>query len=225
MAHIREFDFRHSWTFETLQTLDHGIQKLVADQLDGLDLLEHLEDVVGLAFVALQTYITGTEAHLRAVFPAATLNSRDVRSQNCDATSGVRYVEAIWAAGNYYKHHDQWPDWQPNGARAETIISLGKLGISEATEFPCVEVKKALNAETLPLADLLAVVSDWREAWLSHLRTAALPNRAAAMRRRASVDFDRPRLSRGVRLVDHDRNGEASRQHPLSRITRGSGRG
>jgi hypothetical protein len=38
-------------------------------------------------------------------------------------------------------------------------------------------IRKALNADTAPLIHLLAVVSDWREKWLSCLRTATLPNK------------------------------------------------
>ena len=176
MTHILEFDFRHSWVYETLQALDRGVEKLVNDRLDGLDLLEHVDDIVGLGFVALQTYIGGTEADLRAVFPPLATSSRDLRAKQCKEVSGVSCVEAIWAAANFYKHHDQWPDWRPTGSRKDTVNTLARLGIVESTEFPCVEVQRALQTDSTPLVGLLDLVSDWRENWLSHLRIAALPN-------------------------------------------------
>jgi hypothetical protein len=112
-----EFDFRHSWTLETLEALDRGIEKLSANYDDGLDLLEHAEELVGLGFVALQGYVSGTQANLRTVFPAFAISNEDLRAQHCQTTSGVTHIEAIWAAGNYYKHHDEWPDWTPVAAR------------------------------------------------------------------------------------------------------------
>jgi hypothetical protein len=168
-------DFRYGWTFETLDALDRGLAKLSADYQDGLDLLEHAEELVGLAFVALQGYVSGSTADLRAFAPTLAITNEDLRARNCPVTSGVTHIEAIWATGNYYKHHDEWPDWTPAAARRNTILTLESLGISAATEFPCVETMKALHGCWVPLPRLLQSASEWREAWLSELRTGMVP--------------------------------------------------
>jgi hypothetical protein len=168
-------DFRYSWTLETLEALDRGLSKLSADQQDGLDLLEHAEELVGLAFVALQGYVSATTADLRDLSPTLALTNEDLRARNSPAASGVTHIEAIWAAGNYYKHHDEWPDWTPVAARRNTILTLGSLGISSATEFRCVETMKALHGSWVPLPRLLQSASEWRDAWVSELGTGMVP--------------------------------------------------
>ena len=169
MTHWREWDVRHSWTFAALQALDDGIEKLLAEQPDGWDIVEELEEVVGLAFVALQNYITRTEEDLITVHGAAGSSRQDIRSQHCALTSENIVRPGDMGGANYYKHHEEWPsDWKLPGRHAESSRSLMKLGISNATESPCIELKKALNADTL--IDLLSVVSNWREKWFSQLR-------------------------------------------------------
>ncbi len=168
--HWLEFDWRYSWALETLKALDHGVEKISNEYSDGLDLLEHAEEIVGLGFVALQTYVSGTITTLKKVFRPLSAADEDLRSRNCRSASGVTVVESIWAAGNYYKHHDMWPDWNPKGRRGSIILTLSKLGISAASKFPCVETMEVLQGPGAPLVGLLEVASTWREASFSQLR-------------------------------------------------------
>jgi hypothetical protein len=173
MTDIREFDFRYNWTCDVLTALDRAIDGIDPDA-DGLDQLETGESIIGIGFIALQTYIAGATADVAAVFRGCCRKAYDLRAMESPsvARSGVRVVEAIWAAANYAKHHDEWPDWQPHGPREPTIQTLGLLGISKSTEFPCVEV-----LELLPppgehhLLPLLESVSGWREALFTAMRS------------------------------------------------------
>jgi hypothetical protein len=176
MAHWLEFDFRYSWTLETLVALDRGIEKCSAGHSEGLDRLEHAEELVVLAFVALQGYVSGTQANLRTVFPTLAVSNEGLRARNCPVTAGVSHIEAIWAVGNYYKHHEEWPDWAPSRARKSTVLTLDKLEVSAVTEFRCMETVKALHGGWVPLTQLLRGASEWREAWFSELRMGMLPN-------------------------------------------------
>ncbi|MEP7367453.1 MAG: hypothetical protein ABI972_29690 [Acidobacteriota bacterium] len=166
--HIREMDFRQSWTTEVMHALDGGIERCTSGTPDGLDGLEHAEEIVGLAFVALQTYVAATEADLQVVFPTLTAH-KAFRQRHSAEISGVTYVEAICAAANFYKHREE-----PGGCRASTINPLTMLGITQSTEFPCVGVHKLMSAGSYKLAHLAQVVFSWRQQWLSQLREEAL---------------------------------------------------
>jgi hypothetical protein len=174
MTNIYEFDFRHSWTIAVLDSLDQGILQIANELPDGLDQVEHIEEVVGIAFVALQGYISGAEADMHSAFSIPKQTSQRLRKENCPTVSGVPLIGAIWAAANYYKHHDQWPDWKPIGQRRETITTLARLGISKDTEFPCVKVHRAVTAHSGRLVQLLGLVTAWREMWISVLRDSEL---------------------------------------------------
>ncbi|MEW6252270.1 MAG: hypothetical protein AB1716_16650 [Planctomycetota bacterium] len=80
-------------------------------------------------------------------------------------------VESIWAAANYFKHHDEWQNWEKD-ARKDTLRMLKTLGISKETEFPCVEVLRLLQGDDWRLSELLDVARKWRESWFSDLHGA-----------------------------------------------------
>jgi hypothetical protein len=170
---IAEFDWRYSSISNALIALDQGCAGLRGQFDDGLDMLEHAESLVGLGYVALQVYIGGTVADLAEVFhgcpDAAVLRSSE--SPVVDK-AGITYVESVWAAANYFKHHDEWHDWTRD-ARKETRVAFEKLGISNKTEFPCYEVLRRLNGDDLQLASLLVVAEAWRESWFAKLRGTA----------------------------------------------------
>jgi hypothetical protein len=142
--------------------------------VDGLDLLEHAESIVGVAYVALQAYITGSMADLRGAFtdhcPSATDLRRESNPRPGDSARSP--VEIIWTGANYFKHHDKWSkDWGQTGKNRDTVVELKLLEVDQETEFPCVALLKRLQGSSLGLIDLATTVSSWRERWLSQLRS------------------------------------------------------
>jgi hypothetical protein len=174
--HILEFDWRRSPTDRVLDALDRSIEGLSKDYDDGLDQLEHGEELVGLGLAALQAYVNGVQADLRRVFPQLEWSDADLRHHHSETVSGVTIIEGIWSGANYYKHHDEWDDWSPTGHRRLTVSTLEALGISAATEFPCVVLARALQGGHSPLADLLETATRWRDAWFLAIRCAEQPN-------------------------------------------------
>ncbi|MGH7179592.1 MAG: hypothetical protein ACREJC_19610 [Tepidisphaeraceae bacterium] len=168
--HIREIDWRHSWISQTLDALDQGLASLRADFSDGIDLLEHAETLVGLGYVAIQVYIRGASEDLASLFPSCpkvtVLRSSESAVVN---DANLTHIESIWAAANYFKHHEEWRDWERD-ARKDTLSALKKLGISAKTEFPCAKVLQRLQGDDWQLASLLDVAKSWRESWLLKLR-------------------------------------------------------
>jgi hypothetical protein len=67
MNHILEFDFRYSSTWDVIQGLDHAFSNRDR-RADGMDQIETAETILGIGYIALQTYITGAVVDLKAVF-------------------------------------------------------------------------------------------------------------------------------------------------------------
>jgi hypothetical protein len=168
---VRSFDWRYSWTREALEGLDASLQRLAVSQRDGLDMLEHAETLVGLGYVALQAYLSSALSDLKVVVGAGCPGPRRLRSERSAVIPGtvLSFVQVIWAAANYFKHHDEWPSWAPDGKRKDTVEMLAKVGISERSEFPCSELLRLLRQGGWDLAPLADVVSEWREAWFAAL--------------------------------------------------------
>ena len=170
LGHWRQFDFRYSWLREALRALDAGIDRIVSSDEDGMHQAEHIEELVGLAFVALQAYIASTISDLRAAYPREGIERGTFLQQKSEPIAGLTCVAVTWHMGNYYKHHDEWQDWQPVGPRSETVRALERLGITETTELPCKEALRLLLGDRAELTMLLESVAAWRDAWFRELQ-------------------------------------------------------
>src|SRR5437867_2331517 len=126
---LLETDWRHSWTMRALVGLDQQMDALGTDLDDGLDQLEHAETLVGLGYVALQVYIRGAAEDLGKLFTHCP-KLPALRSGRCGVANAanITVIEGVWAAANYFKHHDEWEDWERD-ARRETLTALKELGI------------------------------------------------------------------------------------------------
>lgn len=170
MNDIREIDFRYSSTWDVIQGLDHALSNRDR-RVDGLHQLETAETILGIGYIALQTYITGAIADLAVVFPSCKkpheLRAMSALLGNTPAT----VIEAVWSFANYFKHHDEWSDWKAEGSRRSTIETLTSLGINEDTEFPCIELMKILDSDNWPrLLPLMQFASNWRESIFAAMR-------------------------------------------------------
>lgn len=172
--HLAEFDFRYNWISLILHALESGFTGIreTADAepwFDGLWQMEQAESILGIAFVAAQTYITGTVEDINEIRESkgkSTINKLDYYSDAPQLVpSGVSPILLANSIANYYKHHDEWDKW-PANLTGET---LGKVGIGEGTEFPCYVAATKLWAENEieNLKNLLAIISEWREYILS----------------------------------------------------------
>jgi hypothetical protein len=169
---------RFQGTFESIRGLDDALAKLDAESneedADAFDLLDEAESVLGLGFTGLQVYISKTmSAGWRSFKPIPDLEKLGNLYCPLKVKGKVSAVEAIWAAGNYYKHHDDWPaDWEKatDPRQVKTIRVLKKLGITSTTTHPCVEIMALLRGENWgprPLAEVLKVASKWAGDWFS----------------------------------------------------------
>jgi hypothetical protein len=170
-----EMDFRRNWIstlYEALSRVIHDIGQKLEEHghYDGIDALEDPEWILGIAFIAAQTYITGTIADLKAVLSQSSSDTQKVSKKTLllvdviSIADGVTPLQLIDAIANYQKHHDEWEDWQVDDKNRSTIEILENSGINKDTEFPCYKAATLLWPESRvgELSYLLNLLEDWR---------------------------------------------------------------
>jgi len=174
-VHYREIDLREGLMRKLYLSLSHGFS-IINNNLeniewyDGLFAKEQAEMIFGIAFVAAQKYITGS---ISDIFSAAgkgnNLTKLNMISKCSPEVAGdTTKISLIYAIANYFKHHDEWDNWEANGHKKSTIETLGKCNINEETEFPCQEVVTILWGEKkfIELNNLLDILVEWRKKLL-----------------------------------------------------------
>lgn len=175
--HLYEIDWREPWTLRALDALDEGLAKVQQQWSDDFDVLPHAEGLAGLGCVLIQTYVAGTIADLGRVFGSCPNASELRRAESPVLNQHLTQIDALWATANYFKHHDDWPDWEPVSSRRDTVMALQQMGISEDTSFPCVEIMRLVVGDSWQLRSLLDIARQWRLGWFARLHAATLPKR------------------------------------------------
>lgn len=171
---IYEIDFRHDWISLTLHALKSGFDGInkMSDEIpwfDGGWEMEHAESVLGIAYIAAQTYILGTVEDMNQIRNRAGKEKLSKISYYSDdhqpLPNGVSRILLINSLANYYKHHDEWEKWPDN----PTTQTLSTIGVFEGSEFPCYHATTILWGEDdlENLENLLSIISEWRKYILS----------------------------------------------------------
>jgi len=84
----------------------------------------------------------------------------------------ISKVQLINSIANYYKHHEEWSDWEVEGKNKRTIADLNSCGISESTLYPCHEAAQIIwSSEVLcELNEMLDILVEWRKNLLQHVK-------------------------------------------------------
>jgi hypothetical protein len=173
-VNIHEIDWRIGPLEDIIVGIDAAItavrERLDAEEIDGLEAREHAELFLGLGFVAFQTYALGTWTDLNRIRQAA--GKRPVDKLVCYKTdpilvnqNGPTRIELINAVANYFKHHDEWPrEWpeKRDTIITPTIITLKTVGITQKSEFPCIDAACMLCGDGWQLVVLHQIVREWR---------------------------------------------------------------
>ena len=176
-THYREIDCRAEWMEDLFNSLNHGfsiIQNKLrqADYFDGTFAQEQAETVFGIAFVSAQTYITGTISDMLEIGGDITLSKKEMLAYGSPYVGELSKIELINAIANYYKHHEEWPNWNLEGQKKRTIIALNNCGITENTDYPCHTAAQLIwPSEVLcELNEMLFVLVAWRKNLLQHVK-------------------------------------------------------
>jgi hypothetical protein len=82
----------------------------------------------------------------------------------------VTRIQLINATANYFKHHDEWARWPTGSDRgAHDIRTLGSIGITEQSEFRCIDAVDLLCGAGWELIVLHQIVREWRAELFSKL--------------------------------------------------------
>lgn len=86
--------------------------------------------------------------------------------------SGVSQVSLINALANYYKHFEEWSDWEVNQSNRFTIEQLSKCGINNETSFPMWQSAQLLSdSECISdLGFLGDILVSWRSALIVNVK-------------------------------------------------------
>lgn len=171
---ILEIDWRYQATKKVIDALSTSLKEIQVQTLpfDVDDALEQIERLLGIAFITVQTYITGTVSDINKNFeisPDVFLTLKDYNvvkeCSNFIVGTEITEMELCYAVANYFKHHEGWHSWNlsENKRGKETIKSLEKAGITKADEYPCRKATKVLGiSDSLDLQPLLSIIVDWR---------------------------------------------------------------
>ena len=170
---VYEIDWRLSSTRQVFQALSEALKSVKKIFLDKTredyereDALEHAENLLGIAFVTAQTYITGTVSDINQFAKTANNLSKNqllkIHNEKVAKTT-IKNLELCNALANYYKHHDEWKSWSAGGRQKSTVETLEAVGIKESDAYPCIKASEILLLDTQNLETLLVLLSNWRE--------------------------------------------------------------
>lgn len=170
--HLSEMDWRIGPLHDVIVGLDAGLAAIhdrlnTEEGFDGISAREHAEPLFGLGFVAAQSYALGTVSDLNGVRISRHKPKKEkFDCYACDTSAlkgSVTRIELINASANYFKHHDEWLRW-PVGSDlgVRDTKALGSVGITEKTEFPCINAVDLLCGTSWELIVLLQILKEWR---------------------------------------------------------------
>jgi hypothetical protein len=163
---IHAVDWRIAPLHDIIVGIEAGlttVRERLEEEGDGISARDHAETLLGLGFVAAQSYVLGTWTDLNRIrdnSARAPITKGDCyASDSITVRAGITRIHVINATANYCKHHDEWRAWPHN----ETARILAAVGITKETEFPCIHATELLCGPTWRLIVLHQIVREWRE--------------------------------------------------------------
>jgi hypothetical protein len=153
-----------------------GIEAQIGDPewYDGLHACDDAEPLLGLGFVAFQTYALGTVQDLNRILTRHWKREKDKHKYYCCdpivLKGGVTRMQLINAVANYFKHHDEWSRWPTLKDRGFNDAQvLARVGITEKTEHPCIEATNLLCCTSWNMIVVHQIVLEWRAHLINEL--------------------------------------------------------
>lgn len=171
---FHEIDWRLSATRRIFKALSEGLKDVQQDSVEAVeefevdDALDYTENLLGIAFVTAQTYVTGTVADANQLNKSGIKVTKEHLLQvhgDKVANSAITKLELCDAIANYYKHHDEWGSWSPTSRNQKTISILQAVNIEEQDHYPCCKAANilGLTGNSQDMETLLSLISNWRE--------------------------------------------------------------
>ena len=147
------------------QHLDHIYKEsLKVDNPDSLGYFDNAEHVVGLGFVACQTYLSSVCGYLK-------VEKRKALSVGPLHPSGQTKVEIINHAANFWKHNSEWSLNKDSRQKKFDEDALESLGFPVGIDYP---LSGVLNELTIPDVVKFESIVKVLEAWKDELHKTAV---------------------------------------------------
>jgi hypothetical protein len=132
-------------------------ESVQVDDADSFGYFDRMEHLVGLGFVACQTYMSSVCGFLRIEKPKALIVG-PVHS------SGQTKVQIINSAANYWKHNSEWTFEKSDRQRKRIEDTFDLVGFPINTEYPLSGVLTELvTPELAAFQPIIAVLVTWRD--------------------------------------------------------------
>jgi hypothetical protein len=164
---IHEIDGRCTLIREILNAVStalDNIKEVLPEDVD--EAIEQTESLLGIAFVAAQTYIAGTIGDANRIAKLSGKSKpKDLIKNFSDTIPGtsITKIQLCYEIANYFKH--EWPNWLPKPKRIDGPRQvLYAVGINETITHPCQETAEILLGGTYyDFKLLLSTLTEWRE--------------------------------------------------------------
>jgi hypothetical protein len=179
LTDFMDLDFELSWLeniFTGLETAFNNVKTRSKDSdwFDPDDDAAHIEHVLGIAFVAAQSYINMTCSDICREF---SLNKDEKWSlmknygQKVTGYPDVSAVYLIYQLGNYWKHCDEWKNFKTDDKNKHIIEVLNAVGITDNAHYILPKCMDLLSWDGTNFSDvLLELLASWREDIINHLK-------------------------------------------------------
>ena len=138
--------------------LDHILKEsLQVDDPDGLGYFDNAEHVVGLGFVACQTYVSSVCGYLK-------IEKRKALSVGPLHPSGQTKVQIINHAANYWKHNSGWSFDKNSKQKKFVEDSFESVGFPVRIDYPLSGVLKELTfPNVVTFESIVKVLEAWKD--------------------------------------------------------------
>jgi len=155
-VNTREIDFGGIGALEHVVVgIDAGLAAIHArigdpEWYDGDHARDDAEPLLGLGFVAFQTYAVPAVVDLNRIRGDRRKPKKNkLDCYSCDPVTlrgGVTRIQLVNAVANYWKHHDEWSRWPINDKDQGfyDTQTLACVGITQETVHPCIEATNLL---------------------------------------------------------------------------------
>jgi hypothetical protein len=177
---LYEVDWRIDPLKHVVVGIDAGLAAIEAqigdpEWYDGVHACDDAEPLLGLGFVAFQTYAVGAVADLNRIRASRRKPKKNkLDCYSCDPVTlrgGVTRIQLVHAVANYFKHHDEWPRWPTNKGDSgfPDAEILARVGITQETTHPCIAATNLLCGTGWKMIVLHQIVREWRAHLISKL--------------------------------------------------------
>ena len=147
---------------ELVQLIDKQIERIdhlcsEIDDPDSLGYYDSGEHVIGLGFVACQTFMS-------SVYSKLEVSKRDALATGPSHSSGNTKVQIINHAANYWKHNNEWNPSIKDKRRENIEKAFESIGFSVDLDYPLSNVlaELSLPSET-QFQSVLGTLAAWKD--------------------------------------------------------------